>query len=36
MNEQEEVRNAVLGMLNGCGLGSVLWAVIIGLGRMML
>lgn len=27
--EMDEVRNAALGLLNGCGLGSVLWTIII-------
>lgn len=27
--EMEEVRNAGIGMLNGCGIGSILWLAIL-------
>lgn len=33
--DQAAARDAAIGFLNGCGLGSVLWAIIIGVWRLL-
>lgn len=32
--DQEQI-DAVIGLLNGCGLGAVLWTIIIGTWRLL-
>ena len=35
MSYDETARDSVIGFLNGCGFGSVLWAIIIGVWRLL-
>lgn len=33
--DQIATRDTAIGLLNGCGLGAVLWTIIIGVVRML-